>query len=145
MAVTWWFFDPAGLVLGVYILGMAVLGAIVGAAVYGLGLFLRKLFSHSGETRDKNHSSLDLFADERGRDKIFGVQWIQSFLPDYDTEPENQSLRTGKGSAYSYFGRFGFGGQPSDDRRPGLRWVLRQSTQRSADYERALAEKRRLG
>jgi len=140
LAVFSWFFDPAGFVLGAYALGVAVLGAIVGTAVYGLTLFLKSQVNRinsPGETRKRTHDSLDLLADERRRDKIFGVQWIQSFLPDSDAELKNELFGTGKGSAYAYFGRFGFGGQLSDDRKPGLRWVLRQPTQRPADHERA--------
>lgn len=71
-----WFFDPAGFVLGVYVLGMALFGAIVGTAVYGLTLFLKSQVNRTNslrETRKRNHDSLDLLADERKRDKIFGV------------------------------------------------------------------------
>lgn len=140
VAVFSWLFDPAGFVLGVYLLGVVALGAIVGTAVYGLALLLKSQVDRTnppGEARKRSHDSLDLLADERRRDKIFGVQWIQSFLPDSDAELKNELFGMGKDSTYAYFGRFGFGGQPSNDRKLGLRWVLRQPTQRPADHERA--------
>jgi disulfide bond formation protein DsbB len=92
-----WFFDPAGFVLGAYVLGMAVLGAIVGTTVYGLTLFLKSQVNRTSpteETRKRIHESLDLLADERRRDKIFGVQKIQSFQPDFDGALHREAFST---------------------------------------------------
>src|SRR5208337_98975 len=77
-------FGVVGPVECVVVLGLAVLGAIVGTAVYRLTSLLKRLLNYPGETRKRNDDGLDLFADERRRDKIFGVQRIQSFLPDSD-------------------------------------------------------------
>lgn len=93
-------FYPVGFVLGAYVLGVVVLGAIVGTAVYGLTLLLKRLLNQvttsakahrqvsrtnsPRETHKRTHDNLDPLADERRRDRIFGVQRIQSFLPSSD-------------------------------------------------------------